>query len=631
MVIKRNLAFGIIFLAFLAAVGLIYWQSSKFPKIPEVKVKEKIPKPEKIPSKVSLASGKQVYEIITDRPRDPQIIEIEVDPLDVEIGKTQVVTVKVKTKADSVRAEDYVLGTAILDGNKIDFPLKLKKAEGKEELITTWQGEWERKFPIEKHYQIRIFVKNIKGEDSVTLSFGSECQNVPPGGTYIVNTNCTFAGLVNGVEKNADETCGDLIISSGYTLTINNVQTPSGLVGQTIVWNPGCKVVIDGYIAIAKGYGAQLRKTYIWAKDEDGDSYYTYLAQDSQPTGYVRRRTLSSLTPQDCDDGNGNIFQIISGVSLDNDQDGYTATNPATQCVGTSSVINNRTYYKDSSGAYSWLVDSQKLGTGDCLDSGTGAQYVYQTINNLVIDADHDSYQGGSIIYSSVCVGTSTTIAGRTYYMSTSSQYIWLPYSLANGSIDVDDSNDCIDIVTHECCDATNPTDGNRPAKTAQCLTSCKKCNGTSIDSINVTAGYVCTGSGTESLPSTSVYCATAAANLNACQYVTYYRSCDGSGSCRTDNTGAYSTTTTCGPGYATLNRTSCTSVTTGNYCTASSTCVDLDNDGETETRRTNYYGCAGSGSTCETTIRAYTDYNCCTSAGKYCSSGSCTGSLCPL
>jgi hypothetical protein len=393
----------------------------------------------------------------------------------------------------------------------------------------------------------------------------SACANVPLSGDYTIDSTAT-----GGTGGCTFANTVDGVENGNLTIAPNQTLTVNS--GQIVVWNPGKAIYIDGYIAINKTPpGGQLKKGYICAVDSDSDGYYS-------------RFDFSSVS----------------------------------SCTSTFGGASKR-----RSELTSWP------STFDCLDSGTGAQYVYQTINSLVIDADHDSYQAGVAVYSSVCVGTSTTIAGRTYYMSTSSQYIWLPYSLANGSIDVDDSNDCIDTVTHECCDATNPTDGNRPAKTAQCLTSCKKCNGTSIDSINVTAGYVCTGSGTESLPSTSVYCATAAANLNACQYVTYYRSCDGSGSCRTDNTGAASSTTTCGPGYATLSKTSCTSVTTGNYCTLSYTCVDLDNDGETETRRTNYYGCAGSGSTCETTIRAYSDTNCCTSAGKYCSSGSCTGSLC--
>jgi hypothetical protein len=323
-------------LAVLALIGFFAREVLKVAKIPKIekveeKVREEIP-----PAKYGLASGKQVYERITDKPRDPQIIEIEVDPLDVEIGKTQVVTVKVKTKADSVRAEDYVLGTAILDGKTTDFPLKLKKAEGKEELITTWQGKWERKFPIEKHYQIRIFVKNIKGEDEAILSFGSACPGVLPGGDYTVATSCTFAYNVDGVDN------GNLIIAgpetcapSGCQLTIN--------AGQTIVWNPGKSVYVNGSIWINKP-GGQLKKTYLWMIDADADNYPANTAQyyggtaDTPPAGCSnckRRYLMATTTATDCLDSTSTKYQYLT-CYVDGDGDGYGAGTASNQCCGSA-------------------------------------------------------------------------------------------------------------------------------------------------------------------------------------------------------------------------------------------------------------------------------------------------------
>jgi len=130
----------IIGLVILVLITFFAWRASKLAKVSKVEEPEKQAKTEISPAKPTLAHGKQVYEIITDKPRDPQIIEVIVDPLDVEFGETQTVTVKIKTKADSVKAEDFVLGTAICDQKEIEFPLKLKKVEGKGELITTWQG-----------------------------------------------------------------------------------------------------------------------------------------------------------------------------------------------------------------------------------------------------------------------------------------------------------------------------------------------------------------------------------------------------------------------------------------------------------------------------------------------------------
>jgi hypothetical protein len=383
----------IVGLAVLALIGLFAREALRVAKVPKIeKVKEKTK--EEIPSAEHfVASGKQVYEIITDKPRDPQIIEVEVDPLDVEIGKTQVVTVKVKTKADSVGAEDYVLGTAILDGKTIDFPLKLKKAEGKEELITTWQGEWKREFPIEKHYQIRIFVKNIKGEDSVTLSFGSACVGVPLGGDYTIDSTatggtggCTFAYSVDGVDN------GNLTIASGYTLTVNS--------GQTVVWNPGKSIFINGSIAINKGTpGGQLKKTYLWAADVDSDTYYgSFVAQDSNPGGLSKRRSELTSWPSifDClDSGTGAqyVYQNIANLEEDKDHDRYTIGSAATRCVGDTTSTY---WYRDTDGTYKWIATANRLGTSDCDDSNVNAwRYRYK-------DADNDGYCPGSTLY---CVG----------------------------------------------------------------------------------------------------------------------------------------------------------------------------------------------------------------------------------
>lgn len=161
----------IVGLAILALIVFFTKEIVRVVKIPKIeKIKEEVKK-EIPPAQYGLASGKQIYEIITDKPRDPQIIEVEVDPLDVKLGETQIVTVKIKTKATAVTEKDEVLGTAILDEKSIDFPLKLKKAEGKEELITTWQGEWVREGSIERNYQIKIIAKNINGRDQATLTF----------------------------------------------------------------------------------------------------------------------------------------------------------------------------------------------------------------------------------------------------------------------------------------------------------------------------------------------------------------------------------------------------------------------------------------------------------------------------
>jgi hypothetical protein len=369
--------------------------------------KKEVPKKEieKVPTKVQLASGRQLYEIITDKERDPQIIEVILDPLDVEFGKEQIVIAKVKTKADSVKAKDFVLGKTICDQKTIEFPLKLKKIEGKGELITIWQGKWkrEKECTFEENYQIKILAKNVKGEDKVTLSLlASSCPTPTDNQDYVLNTTnvgsdgCIFAWEVNGVEK------GNIIVESGFTLTIGGIEG-----GQTIVFNPGYSITIDGSIALNKttGYEGQIRKAYICAKDSDPtpDGYYAYgVDTDSGCVNFggSRRYTITTLTEPDCDDSNGYIFQEVTNLSSDNDQDGYTDTATGTYCVGNSTTTDTRTYYMDANGNYSWLDDSQKLGTDDC-DDTNAAKWRYGWI-----DQDSDSYPETAAASPGLCLGS---------------------------------------------------------------------------------------------------------------------------------------------------------------------------------------------------------------------------------
>jgi hypothetical protein len=267
-------------------------------------------------------------------------------------------------------------------------------------LIITWQGKWERKFPIEKHYQIRIFVKNIKGEDEAILSFGSACPGVLPGGDYTVATSCTFAYDVDGVDNGnltiaGPETCAP----SGCQLTIN--------AGQTVVWNPGKSVYVNGSIWINKP-GGQLKKTYLWATttDADNDGYassgaaITFYAQDAKPAGAVRRYTLNSLTASDCNDSDNARWQNRT-CYYDGDNDGYRTAASQTRCVGSDCTNSTDAYKRESTAPV------------DCDDS-TSAKYQNLT---CYVDGDGDTYGTGTA--STQCCGSACG-QGCTGYSATS-------------------------------------------------------------------------------------------------------------------------------------------------------------------------------------------------------------------
>jgi len=214
------------------------------------------------------------------------------------------------------------------------------------------------------------------------------CTNVPMSGDYTVSSSCTFANTVDGVDE------GGITVNSGVTLTVN--------AGQTIVWSPGHSIVINGAIAIANG--GQLKQTYLWLVDADNDgrpSSLTMYAQDTQPTNGKRRKDFTNFTYvsdiiADCNDSNSYIYRNKT-VGTDTDHDGYIAgSSTSSQCVGNSTSINGRTYYKDSSGNYTKLYSSQVVGYSDCNDSNS-SKWVLKYKDN-----DGDNYCASSTQY---CVG----------------------------------------------------------------------------------------------------------------------------------------------------------------------------------------------------------------------------------
>jgi hypothetical protein len=112
-------------------------------------------------------------------------------------------------------------------------------------------------------------------------------------GTFTITASCAFKGTVNGISG-----LGDLVLSSGVTLTVN--------AGQTIAWPSGGKITIPtgGSIAINSTAGTQLKQTNLWAVDSDADGYYTFVAQNSAPTGGSAPSATILPKVQDSNDSN---------------------------------------------------------------------------------------------------------------------------------------------------------------------------------------------------------------------------------------------------------------------------------------------------------------------------------------
>ncbi|MCD6347547.1 MAG: hypothetical protein J7L96_09030 [Bacteroidales bacterium] len=127
---------------------------------------------QKQPKKIfPLPHGKQSYAIITDNPKNPQILRVVLDPLDVKQGERQVVTVEIKYENTNTVTSNYkVFITYKTDNTTTTIPLKLKKLDGSP-LIGIWEGVWEPEDSYESVYIASVRAISDAGESKVDLSF----------------------------------------------------------------------------------------------------------------------------------------------------------------------------------------------------------------------------------------------------------------------------------------------------------------------------------------------------------------------------------------------------------------------------------------------------------------------------
>lgn len=236
--------------------------------------------------------------------------------------------------------------------------------------------------------------------------------------SFAINTYGTTGGATVATFKTADgpaspcdpPTTGNLTVPSSATCNLNGnfngVDTGTGTTNNaSLVLSPNSSMTIGPTQQIAFGSfqlqkpqssltiarGGSLKKGGVFVHDKDGDGIIDDQTQyvgstASAATEFVRRNLIatnynyaykiaSAAATVDCNPNNAYTFRTIDGLITDADNDGYkTSAAPATQCVGSQSVINGRNYFKDSSNVSSWLPDGQKLSAStDCQDDPNGA------------------------------------------------------------------------------------------------------------------------------------------------------------------------------------------------------------------------------------------------------------------
>lgn len=191
--------------------------------------------------------------------------------------------------------------------------------------------------------------------------------------------------LWGGVDGGDLRINADLTIASGSQFMFNQ--------GESIISGTGS--IISGPGAGSFGNG----DLYFTDADSDGHAPNAVLTIGS---GGVRAKDASGTS--DCMDTGGGASYVSTTsttTASDNDQDGYTDTSGTGNCRGTASQsVGGRTYYRDTSGGYGWLIDSQKLGTSDCNDGASNVAITRTQYN----DNDGDGY---TTVVGTYCASTS--------------------------------------------------------------------------------------------------------------------------------------------------------------------------------------------------------------------------------
>ena len=109
-----------------------------------------------------IASGRQIYDIQTDKPKNPQIVQVEFDEQDVSTGGTQTIIAKIKDtdQASSVKAN-------IQTDNK-NTAAVFSLVQG---TANIWQGSWTNTDTHCQTYMATITAENESSESSVAISF----------------------------------------------------------------------------------------------------------------------------------------------------------------------------------------------------------------------------------------------------------------------------------------------------------------------------------------------------------------------------------------------------------------------------------------------------------------------------
>lgn len=129
-----------------------------------------------------LAQGKQIYNIFTDNQKNPQIKQVIFNPLDVGVGETQTITVKVlNSNADTITNDNKTSVIYHTDNKSTPVSLSMRRIDNVNnsidiepdgpDLLTTWEGTWINNDTNCTLFMASVTAASIFGESTVDVAF----------------------------------------------------------------------------------------------------------------------------------------------------------------------------------------------------------------------------------------------------------------------------------------------------------------------------------------------------------------------------------------------------------------------------------------------------------------------------
>ena len=173
---KKNIG---IFILIILVIGAVAFLANRQTEEPQPEADQPLAEKVECPP---LAQGEQLYNILTDKQNDPQIKQVIFNPLNVQKGEEQTVTVKVvNPNTDTITDANKASVTFYTDNSLAAVALTMKRVDNVlgsvdinpdgPDLLTTFKGTWVKEDTTCITYTATVTAANAHGESTVDVTF----------------------------------------------------------------------------------------------------------------------------------------------------------------------------------------------------------------------------------------------------------------------------------------------------------------------------------------------------------------------------------------------------------------------------------------------------------------------------